>query len=206
MLEIAEAVEKLCRKNGWSFRLYEYSYSGRGMFGAKSPLAIVTDAHPETGCGIELRSICGFSYDSLGRDEFIYYLHSENHAQAPSEGPVKGAAPEIATAYLSLHIFDGKLGTLDESMRQAYRDANADPQKYPRRSCASAALRLYADKLHRDSNVLYSIANALDNAHIEDGYVHVQGDGKFALVEAPKDFIDRLDADGLVKMLDPEED
>lgn len=49
-------------------------YSGRGMFGAKSPYAFTTGLRPHAEEGKKLLKL-GFRVDSLGRD-FVYYLHA----------------------------------------------------------------------------------------------------------------------------------
>lgn len=49
-----------------------YAYSGRGMFGSLSSVAIVTAYHPTTPFGKKLCGL-GLSYDSLGFQSYIYY-------------------------------------------------------------------------------------------------------------------------------------
>ena len=53
------------------FKIYE-GYSGRGMFGRTSKLAITTDYHPSTFEGKKLIKL-GLKVDNMGMS-FIYYL------------------------------------------------------------------------------------------------------------------------------------
>ena len=49
------------------------SYSGRNMFGVKSPLAFRSSVHPRTTEGQSILNL-GFQVDNLGLD-WVYYLH-----------------------------------------------------------------------------------------------------------------------------------
>ena len=52
------------------------SYSGRNMFGVKSPLAFRSSVHPRTTEGQSILDH-GFQVDNLGLD-WVYYLHKSS--------------------------------------------------------------------------------------------------------------------------------
>ncbi len=72
------------------YRWYE-GYSGRGMYGAYSPLAVVTGARPNDGVGKKLQKL-GLTYDNLGRD-WIYYLHATSKMADYEPGEVDSSSP-----------------------------------------------------------------------------------------------------------------
>lgn len=49
-------------------------YSGRGMFGRVSSVAITSSVHPQSPAGEKLRDL-GLTFDSMGRD-WIYYTRT----------------------------------------------------------------------------------------------------------------------------------
>ena len=65
----AKAV-RLCHSED-EFTEYE-GYSGRGMYGSKSPFAFSSNIYPKSVVGEKFQKL-GFFWDNLGVD-FIYYL------------------------------------------------------------------------------------------------------------------------------------
>ena len=56
--------------------IFVFDYSGRGMMGRNSPLAVVTSYSPDSQEGKALRKL-GLVYDNMGLD-YVYYYQEEN--------------------------------------------------------------------------------------------------------------------------------
>lgn len=62
------------------YRIYD-GYSGRGMFGRLSPLAISTDVHPSSEAGETLIDVMGMACDNLGLSYIYYYTRDLPNAE-----------------------------------------------------------------------------------------------------------------------------
>ena len=93
-------VEKILKGEDYTFI---DDYSGRGMEGANSPLAVTTDVSPTSEKGKKLLAL-GLSKDSLGK-KFVYYLWaSKNKKAALAKKLVRlaHANPEKRAEYLGM--------------------------------------------------------------------------------------------------------
>lgn len=75
VVKLKRKVVKIIESNGLGGECKDREdYSGRGMFGKVSSVAITGPIHPCSKVGEELRQL-GMSWDSMGRD-WVYYTRT----------------------------------------------------------------------------------------------------------------------------------
>lgn len=94
--ELRDIYDEAVRIAEDDLRIY-VGYSGRGMEGKESPLAIVTEIRPRSAQGEELTNL-GFYSDNLGRD-YIYYLRGIPRKRRGGDEQDEATAPTKTQAY-----------------------------------------------------------------------------------------------------------